>query len=240
MSTLTLVRHGQALPYLEDSDRLSDLGRRQAQALAEYWLRPAGTVGAFDELVCGSLRRQIETAEILRASMPRAALRQDPRFNEYDSAGIHRELAPRLAETNQDFAALWKGWQANRGAADQNRHFQSMFQALLQGWCEDGLIHPHVEPHVESWPVFHARVQDGLKDILQGGGRSRRVVVVTSGGPIGVAVQTAVGAPPSSALNIHWRTRNCSLTGFLFTEGKLSLDYFNATPHLTPELESFR
>ena len=69
---------------------------------------------------------------------------------------------------------------------------------------------------------------------------SRRVAVFTSGGPIGVAVMTALGAPDRRALELNWRTRNASLTHFLFSGGKISLDGFNATPHLRPEMESFR
>ncbi|MBK5293169.1 MAG: histidine phosphatase family protein [Acidobacteriia bacterium] len=238
MSTLTLVRHGQALPFQDDPDRLSELGRRQTKRLAQYWLRHGL---AFDEMVSGSLRRHIETVEIIRASMreaglPQAPFREDPRFNEYDSAGIQRELAPRIAEANPGFAAVLTAWTAHRGTADQNRHFQEMFEALLQEWRAEGWA----LSGVERWPVFHARVQKGLQDILQAEGRSRRVFVVTSGGPIGVAVQSAVGAPAASAIDIHWRLRNSSLTEFLFSGTKMSLDLFNATPHLEPELQSFR
>lgn len=233
MSTLTLVRHGQALPFQADADRLSELGREQTRQLAQYWLRRGF---AMDEMVTGSLRRLRETAKILREALAPAAFRVDARFNEYDSARIQRELAPQLAAADPEFAATLQSWNEHRGAADQNRYFQKMFEALLEAW------HTGAKPlpGVESWADFHRRVQDGLREIQRAPGRSRRVVVITSGCPIGVAVQEAVGAPTAAAIDIHWRMRNCSLTEFLYSETRISLDLFNATPHLEPLLVSYR
>ena len=88
-------------------------------------------------------------------------------------------------------------------------------------------------PGLESWTVFHARVLGGLRAILEAERPSRRVVVFTSGGPIGVAVQSALKAPEPLAIDLNWRIRNCSLTEFVFSGSRVSLDVFNATPHLT-------
>jgi hypothetical protein len=46
-------------------------------------------------------------------------------------------------------------------------------------------------------------------------------------------VQTVLKAPENMAIELNWRIRNCSLTEFLFTRGRTSLDVFNATPHLS-------
>jgi hypothetical protein len=45
-------------------------------------------------------------------------------------------------------------------------------------------------------------------------------------------VQTVLQAPEAMAIEVNWRIRNCSLTEFLFTHDRISLDAFNATPHL--------
>ena len=60
----------------------------------------------------------------------------------------------------------------------------------------------------------------------------RRVVVFTSGGPIGFAVQHALQAPPRSFLDVNWRIRNCSVTEFLFDRSRFTLDSFNGVSHL--------
>ena len=96
-------------------------------------------------------------------------------------------------------------------------------------------------PDVESWHTFRARVQRGLRRIIKDGVSGRRVVVFTSGGPIGVAVQIALDAPDRTGLEVNWRVRNCSLTEFVFSGERLSLDSFNGLPHLDdPALWTFR
>ena len=62
MSTLTLVRHGQAEVFQRESAALSPVGELQARALGEWWLRHGVT---FDEVYCGALPRQARTAEVV-------------------------------------------------------------------------------------------------------------------------------------------------------------------------------
>ncbi len=60
MSTLLLVRHGQASLFTDNYDRLSELGLSQAEALGKFWLdrdiRP-------DSVYSGTLTRQRQTAK---------------------------------------------------------------------------------------------------------------------------------------------------------------------------------
>jgi broad specificity phosphatase PhoE len=66
-------------------------------------------------------------------------------------------------------------------------------------------------------------------------------VLFTSGGPIGVLVQTALNAPDRAFLEVNWRVRNCSVSEFVFSADRLSLDSFNTIPHLTDDrLRTFR
>ena len=66
MSDLFAVRHGQASMQADDYDRLSPLGRRQADVLGDYFLR----LGAcFDSVYSGTLARQRDTAEIVMSRL---------------------------------------------------------------------------------------------------------------------------------------------------------------------------
>src|SRR6202035_4144830 len=112
-------------------------------------------------------------------------------------------------------------------AAD-NRQLQQQFETMMPLWIADKLN----APGVESWTAFRERAQRGFQAIIESESSSRRVVVFTSGGPIGVAVQTVLQAPEHIAIEINWRINNCSRTEFVFTRGRISLDTFNATPHL--------
>lgn len=202
MSTLVLVRHAQAKPFEKDSDRLSAIGEQQAIALGEFW--KARNIH-FDEVYSGTLRRHTRTAELAGF----AEFAPKPEFNEYDATGI---LRAGHVEPN----------------VKVNRELQNLFEAAMPQWMAGTLQ----SPGLETWPAFRERVQRGFRSIVEADRPSRRVVVFTSAGPIGVAVQTVVGAKEPMAMELNWRIRNCSLTEFIFTRSRISLDTFNATPHL--------
>jgi broad specificity phosphatase PhoE len=71
-------------------------------------------------------------------------------------------------------------------------------------------------------------------------GANQRIALFTSGGVIGRTVQWTMGAPLATALELNWRVRNTSVTEFLFSKRRISLDLFNATSHLPPELITYR
>lgn len=224
MSTLTLVRHAQATPFEAVADRLSALGEQQARRLGEYW-RSCGT--EFNEIYTGTLERQRRTAELSVAGGGQTLSGLD----EYDVAGMLRDLSPVLAARDSAYAALVEEFDRHR----DNRRFQRMFEVLLRGWFDGALEIDSVEP----WRAFRERVADAV-DRITAGGSSRRIAAFTSGGVIGVVVQLALAAPERMAIEVNWRVRNCSMTEFLFSADRFSLDAFNATPHLEPELCTFR
>jgi broad specificity phosphatase PhoE len=239
MGQLLLIRHGQARAFERDSDRLTELGEAQARKLGEYWLRHK--IG-FDEVYCGTLKRQRRTAEIVGEVFAAAgcawpALQVTADLNEYDADGVLRKLTPALAERDVVFRALCEAFEQQRHSPERNRHFQKMFEVVTARWLSGELT----ADGVETWAAFRARVQSAFKHILAQEGGGRRVAVFTSGGVIGLAVQTALQAPESKALEINWRVRNCSLTEFVFSRARLSFDSFNALPHLDePALWTFR
>jgi len=239
MGYLVLVRHGQARTFEAHSDRLSPIGEEQARALGRYW---AERGAAFDEIYSGALERQRRTAEIAGEAYAMhggrwPVLRVEDALNEYDSAGMLGRLAPALAARDAQFRALAEAFERMRDAPDRNRHFQRMFEHLVAAWLEGSPVVEGVEP----WARFSARVRAVLAGILEAEAQGRRVAVFTSGGVIGLVVQSALAAPDRVALELNWRVRNCSLTEFTFGRGRMSLDSFNALPHLpTAELQTYR
>jgi len=164
----------------------------------------------FDEIWSGSLERQRRTAALAVGVEPRVA----GEFNEYDAEGILRGYPPPAAHPD-------------------NRAFQKTFEIAMQRWIEGA------QQECETFAAFHTRVLQGL-DKIQAGESNRRVLLFTSGGPIGVLVQTALGAPPKSFAELNWRVRNCSISEFVFSRDRFSLDSFNSIGHLPPELRTFR
>jgi broad specificity phosphatase PhoE len=239
MSSLTLVRHGQASFFAPDYDRLSPLGRKQSELLGEYW---GGRRQLFTEVYTGPRARQRETAELVGACYRRLGLPwPEPvvleELDEYDFGGLLQRLAPELAARDPAFRDLVEGFRHSNGEGEVSRNFQRMFEALTLHW-QSGLS---ALEGLEPWPAFRDRVRRGLDRIraLPGGGR--RVAAFTSGGFIGTSVQLALAAPERKALEVNWRLRNGSLTEFLFSRDRLTLDSFNAVAHLgDTELWTYR
>jgi broad specificity phosphatase PhoE len=210
VSTLTLVRHGQAHPFQGREAPLTPLGEQQAARLAAYWLRYGVS---FDEVYSGTLPRQVRTEEVIgecfrEAGQPWPAATRDASWNEYDAPGILRGLT----------------------FPGDMREFQRMFEAAMVRWLEAS----SETAGVESWPVFRTRVS-GVLQRLMAGPTGRRVAVFTSGGPIGFTVHTAVQAPSRTFLDLNWRIRNTAVSHFLYDRTRLTLDAFNTIPHLEDE-----
>jgi broad specificity phosphatase PhoE len=238
VSTLVLVRHAQARPFEPGPDGLSALGEAQARRLGEYWAQRGIT---FDSVWCGSLARQARTAELAGHAVAAAGLRwpavqTSSDWNEYDADGILGRLGPLAARSDPEVGALAAAFEAAGVGPDRHARFQRMFERVMAHWAR-GTVEAD---GVESAPAFRARVERAFAGVTQGGGPGQRIAVFTSGGPIGLAVQRTLLAPPAKALELNWRIRNCSLTEILFSGDRVSLDCFNSITHLAPALWSYR
>ena len=239
MSRLCAVRHGQASFFAEDYDKLSAMGERQARILAEYWIHRGDT---FDEAYAGTLNRQQRTAQVVAETYREMGLdfpefTVDPAFNEYDADNIMDCLLPELCERDERIRML----KADFDAAGQSRERYKTFHRLLEAVMAEYIARDNHAEGYESWAAFSARVRGGLERILKAEGSGRCVAVFTSGGVIGLFVQTCLRAPDIAAAELNWRIHNCSLTEFTFTPNRFTLDTFNHVPHLNDvELLTYR
>ena len=71
--------------------------------------------------------------------------------------------------------------------------------------------------------------------------QARRVLIVTSGGVIGQLVAKTLSAPSATMVDLNLQVKNTSVSSFVFSKGRVSLNGFNATPHFDqqPELLSY-
>jgi broad specificity phosphatase PhoE len=106
--------------------------------------------------------------------------------------------------------------------------FQRLFAAVMRRWLASELD----APDLESWPVFRARVQRALATVIASAGKGDKRIVFTSVGPIAVLLQHALGLTDVRAFETAWRIRNASITTFVVRGSEVTLDAFNALPHL--------
>ncbi|MGQ9916112.1 MAG: histidine phosphatase family protein [Bryobacteraceae bacterium] len=229
MPLLYLIRHGQA-GLRDDYDRLSPLGREQARRLGDYLLRE-GIV--FDRVVCGGLRRQIETAAIVvetlsaRGAAP-AEPEVDPRWSEFDLDAVYANLAPRIAAEDADFRRQYEDLlQRIRSGEDGiHRQWTPADTRVVRAWIENR--YPFAG---ESWPTFLDRVHAALGDALRAGAQA--TAVFTSATPAAIAVASAFGSrAPTHIMRLAGAAVNTSFTVLDSRDGEPALVCFNTVPHL--------
>ena len=230
MSRLFLVRHGQASFSDRNYDKLSPTGEIQSQLLGKYWRRHNAV---FDRVFSGPRARQRDTARIV-ADAYRSAKRTLPEpvvlpdFDEYTGDAVLEKGLPQLLESDAQVAKYHRAFLQSADPSERLTNFQRVFEAAIRRWVEGEIS----LPDVESWPEFSARVNRGLSEILSNSGRGERVVVFTSGGPIGIAMQRALNLSVRDTLRVVWMSRNCSYSEFLFSADRFTLSSFNTFPHL--------
>jgi broad specificity phosphatase PhoE len=208
MAELVLVRHGQASFGADDYDKLSEMGWRQSRWLGEYF---AERGAAFDRVIRGSMRRHAETLSGIAEGMGRELDGlEDARLNEYDS---HALLSAHL-----------KGG-AMPASGDRREHFRVLREAMYQ-WC-DGTLEG--APH-EPFKDFRGRVLAVLDELRAG--TAKRVLVVSSGGPISTMLAETLGMPLRGVVDLNLQTRNTGITELQAGARRIHCVSFNNVPHL--------
>ena len=239
MGTLYVVRHGQASLFSDDYDRLSDLGRRQARTLADHWLQRDLE---FDAAWSGELKRQVDTAGEVAAAYEQAGksfptVRRSAGFNEYPADEIMATLGAALRQRDSRIAALYAAAESASEGSDRYRHFHRLLEAVITRWVR-GEHGPDEVPL--PWQQWSGAIRSALVETMSDARKGAAIALFTSGGVIGVTVQTVLEAPPIKAAELNWRIYNGSVTRYTFSGDRVSLDHFNDISHLPGEQLSFR
>ena len=239
MSRIWLVRHGQA-GTRKAYDALSDLGRRQARLLGEYF---AGQGIRWAAAYSGELIRQQETAQEVRAGAQETgaefpAIQIEPRWNEFDLDQVYKKLAPQLAADDPEFHREYEELRAQARAAADDHH-----AAVHRRWLPSDIkiisawVRGSYPYDGETWESFCNRVTsinpaaDGDSDI----------VIFTSATPIGIWAARTMDITDERAMKLAGALRNASYTVIKLNGAESRLHTFNATPHLaTAELRTWR
>jgi broad specificity phosphatase PhoE len=207
MVEITFVRHGQAQTGARDEasyDRLSELGAAQAGWLGEHF---AATGRGFDRVLSGGLLRQRATAQAIagRLGLP---VDEDRRLDEMDYFGLARAL--------REIHAL--------DLPTDRAGFLAHMPQVLSAWERGDIAAPS-----ETFAAFEARVRAAIDDAEAAGGR---VLMVTSGGVIGMAMRLLLRLEVPVYANVLLQVYNASVHRYVKAGDALVLDCFNAVPHL--------
>jgi broad specificity phosphatase PhoE len=215
MGTLYLVRHGQASFGADDYDQLSERGHRQSVQLGRYWAQ-RGMV--FDAVITGTLRRHAQTwAGIAEGAGLAIEPLAWPGLNEYDSEAVIRTIHPHeLPKVSNE--------------AEAPERFRAHFRLLRDGLAQwmAGTVSPQGMP---TYDEFVRGVTSAL-DHVRANHVQRKVLIVSSGGPIATAVGHVLGLSPERTIDLNMRIRNSAVTEFQFNPKRHTLLTYNTLPHL--------
>jgi broad specificity phosphatase PhoE len=204
MGEIIMVRHGQA-----NSGATSEA---DYDRLSELGHVQAGWLGGwmkdhdpgFDLVLSGTMRRHRETAD----RMGQADRTEDARLNELDYFALARDI-----EVTHGLPLP--------GPQDWADHVSQTFNA----W------HKAEITGAEPFAHFEERIRSVLAEAATPG---RRVLCVTSGGVIAMALRLALGLDPTRLAQVLLPIYNTSVHRFRVLESGTFLSSFNAIPHLDP------
>ncbi len=231
MSTLILVRHGQARFGTSNYDRLSPLGIEQSTMLGRWW---AGRGQTLDAAFSGAQQRQSHTLQAvediyIKEGLPFPGGSTRENFSEYDAEGMMSRLLPKLIAKDSSLKEkVERGLALKFKGPEGRKYFQEVFGLVFEYWLASNAE----EEGIESWKQFQERVIRGIKRIQEEYPSKKTVAVFTSGGPISAALQYALSLNDLTATHLAWVIHNASMTEFKFNRERITLTGFNRIPHL--------
>ena len=220
MGQILLVRHGQASWDAEDYDVLSETGWEQSRTLGDSIVARGIKV---DAVVRGGMRRHRETAEAVLEEVPfGGVVRVDPGWDEFDHLSVLATLPPPF-----------------EGRPPSKEEFQAWFEEATHRWTGG----ENDADYGESFASFAERVGAALRRTAE---REGTTLVVTSGGPIAVAVASLL-SDDTVVRTALWHKLNpvcvnSSVTRVVSGRRGLTLVTLNEHSHLdpTPDLLTYR
>lgn len=227
MSEIYFIRHGQASFGEKEYDRLSPIGIRQAELLAQHMLH---TKQSFDAIYCGTMERQKNSAHELtgcysKSDFPVPDILVSPDFDEYDSFSVWDSQIPLMLKEDPALSVTIEKARTDR------KSFQRIFEEVMLRWVSGN----YDQKGVSTWAGFKKRVINGLSKIMETHSSGRKIIVFTSGGPVSAVVQYALGLSDEKTIELSWQVLNSSVTRFKYSSKGIMLYGFNDIAHIETE-----
>ena len=218
MTTIHLVRHGQASFGKEDYDNLSEIGLKQAFLLGQHFK----TLNLnFDKIFVGTLKRQIQTYKQIIKSYDKSIDHEStPLLNEYDVKSVLMGFVNGRSLTKDELH-------------DKKIHFNLLRNAVT-AWSENKVFNDISE----TWNEFDGRAQKFLNITNKNKYKSKSILVVSSGGTISMILKQILSLPSSQFVNFHFQIFNSSYSQIKINDFGMSLSLFNSIAHLDHRKDS--
>ena len=221
MTTIYLVRHGQASFGTASYDQLSSKGEQQAQVVGDFFKQ---SLKQSPLVLAGSMQRHQQTAQLaLSKSFQDVPIQTESAWNEFDHQHVFAQYEPCFKQPEllkQDVELV----------SNPRTYLAKIFDGAIDRWI--GAQYDH-EYH-ETWLAFQTRVEMALQSLCQqlDVNPQRYAVVFSSGGVISVAVGKVLGLNAKQIFALNWSIANASITTLRWVDGHLQLLSFNEHHYL--------
>lgn len=234
MSTLLLIRHAQASFLADDYDNLSPHGLNQSTILGEY-LADKGY--QFDALYAGTLKRQLQTYEQVKAVYQKRDLAIPevtivPELNEYEAMGSMDDFEKELSGHHPQF----KDWFAEMRNNPTHKTKMKMVVNYLNLWAT-GKLGFDLPEGAQTFADFRNTAEEGLRKVMSGNEKGKTIAAFSSGGCIAAMLGKIIGVPnPGKVMGFNLVMLNTAISEILFSGSRLSMKTFNGLPHLDEKM----
>ena len=249
MTTILLVRHGQASFGQENYDKLSDLGITQAKLLGSHY---GATQRRIDAIYSGNLIRQRESAQHFWTHYESSFKQSRTALSDsiYNSQNAQNSILPVFDEFNhKDVFVKSNAAFGNKGTISAeiakadvpNARLAELFDEAMQRWHAGD----NDSDYIESWAQFNKRAQSGLEQIRaqiaerDDLSHDSTVVVFTSGGVIAAISAQLLEQGSQLAYALNRKLINTGVTAITIHKNGARLLSLNEHSHLFAEGERF-
>ena len=228
MTSIYLIRHGQASFHADDYDQLSLLGEQQSEMLGAAF---AQRIGYFDRIYVGAMKRHHQTADACLKTFPNVVdKKQHEGWNEYDFQDV-------LIQASPDFESFGEIREFMQEQENPQLAFQAFFHQAVARWYGSR----HDDDYVEKWASFEGRVKGALATVVKESQdmNIRNVAVFTSGGPISLLAQSLLGIPIDKMVSLNSTLVNCGVTKLVSAESRTFVSSLNDHAHFESDRETY-
>ena len=250
MTTILLVRHGQASFGQENYDQLSELGGIQAQMLAQHY---ATTQRRVDAIFTGSLVRQQDSARHFWARYQSSVHSNNgdgistvsavdfdtpdsyilPKFDEFNHKDVFMKLVDTAGNRIDISAEMAK-------SVTPATRLAELFDQAMQRWHAGDNDHDYIE----SWSQFSERAQQALEQVRTrierlSLGDDSTVLIFTSGGVIAAITAKLLQQSSQTAYQLNKSLVNTGVTSITLKNQRTRLLSLNEYSHLFAEGKRF-
>lgn len=225
MSTVYIIRHGQASFGAQNYDQLSPTGFQQASFLGDHLNRLNLDI---QDVVIGKMKRHAQTAEnslekINFSDLPIV----DGLWNEYNHVEILSRYRPEYADIEFIKNELLRLPQPMVA-------FQKIFEAAMMRWASGNFS----SEYEESWDEMKERTLIGFNTIKERLEPNKAALVFTSAGAISALLSKLLNLSIEEAFQLQWKIPNCSISSIKIEENNITVKslheshFFEQHPHL--------